>query len=276
MKTILRAALILSVLPLASVSAQDLQTQQQDTILEQIQKNSADLMPKMITEDAADSPAQPEDTAQQTPENQTLEDQTPEPQPSEEQVAFEPIPPKELPAKYSPDYCEFEAAFPEAPYIKTQCDGGESGTECYEHVSYTQTFALDATVTLRVVCNKIGQDIKDKYDEDIMVKTLEAMTKQNVVQKFSTSYMEDESGDYRLAGLVGEGKVGMTPSIFIAQMWLGKQSAMTVEAELVGEQFNESDALFRDLLRGVRYKSAQNADNATDTDSSEEAPKAVE
>lgn len=252
MRKLICTALLLSVMPLTTLNAQEAPDQPEAMTLEQFQGGSS---------------AQDPDAPDATQAQPTII------QPEQENTTVTPVPPKDLTFQYSPDYCEFEASFPEEPYIKTQCDGGESGTECYELVSYTQTFALDATVTLRVVCNQIGEDIKDKYNEAVMVKTLEAMTKKNIVQQFSTSYTEDENGQYRLAGLVGEGKVGMTPSIFIAQMWLGKQSAMTIEAELVGEQFNESDALFRDLLRGVQYKSAPDSDHAN---SNNEAQKAAD
>lgn len=185
------------------------------------------------------------------------------PLPENEMVQFEPPPPQNLPAKYSPENCEFEAAFPEEPFIKEMCDGGESGTECYNLASFTQTFGLDATVYVQVVCNAIGEDIKNKYDENVMTKTLEAMTKDDVTQAYSTSYSEDEQGRYKLAGLVGEGRVGVTPSMYIAQMWLGNKSAMTIEAQLIGEQFPESDGLFRDILSGIRYKDAAAPANET-------------
>jgi hypothetical protein len=251
MKVLATAALIALVLPLHALHAQEQNAKkmQEDMLIQQIQSSSEKLMNEGLSQ--TQTPPQAPATAEQT----QLQPPATEP---EAQDAIEVIEPKDLTHKYSPDYCEFETSFPEEPYIENKCDGGEDRNKCYDLVSYTQTFALDATVTMRVVCNKIGQDIKDKYDETVMIKTLEAMTKEKVVQQFSTSYREDEDGNYRLAGLVGEGKLGMIPSIFIAQMWLGKNSAMTIEAELVGEQFNESDALFRDLLRGVSYKDAVN------------------
>lgn len=178
----------------------------------------------------------------------------PAPQTQEKPSDYQPPAPSEMTQIYSPEHCEFQVGFPSSPMVKERCDGGESGTECYEQVNYTQTFGIDATVNVRVICNAIGQDIKDKYDRQIMVATLEAMTKEHVVDTFETTYYEDDDKRYRLAGLVGEGKVGLVPSIFVAQMWLGQKSAFSIEAEIVGDAFEEPDVLFRDIMRSVQYK----------------------
>ncbi|MFP4312731.1 MAG: hypothetical protein ACLFR0_00270 [Alphaproteobacteria bacterium] len=184
----------------------------------------------------------------------------------EETEPYEARPPQEMSTIYAPESCEFTIGFPSEPEISERCDGGESGDECYQQVLFTQTFGISATVNVRAVCNPIGEDIKDKYDRQIMVATLEEMTKGSIVNTYETSYYEDDENRYRLAGLVGEGKVGMTPSIFIAQMWLGQNSAFSIEAEIVGDAFAEPDSLFRDILRSVRYK-----DNETNGES-DDAP----
>lgn len=175
------------------------------------------------------------------------------PTPSEQELVEVP-PPQQLGHTYAPEYCEFSTAFPAEPYLEQHCDGGESGTECYDAVSYTQTFDLAATVFMKVICNPIGEDIKNKYTQEVMVKTLEAMSKDEIKETIQTSYRADEQNRYRMAGLVAEGSQGVTPSIFIAQMWLGDTSALTVEAELIGEPYVEADALFRDLLQSIAYK----------------------
>ena len=178
-------------------------------------------------------------------------------------VPYNPPEPVDMTHIYSPEYCEFKVGFPTEPFITEKCDGGENADQCYEEVSYTQTFGMDATVGFRVVCNAIGDDIKDRYSQDIMIATLVEMTKKSVVNTFNTTYFQDKENRYRLAGLVGEGKVGITPSMFIAQMWLGQNSALTIEAELIGDAFENSDALFRDVLRSVRYKDNAPGDSAS-------------
>ena len=169
-------------------------------------------------------------------------------------IPYEPPPPQDYTHTYSPEHCEFSVAFPTEPFIQERCDGGENRDECYEQINYTQTFGIDATVGFRVICNKIGADIKDKYDQAVMVATLQEMTKKSVVNTFNTTFNAEKEGRYKVAGLVGEGKVGITPSMFVAQMWIGGNSALTIEAELIGEPLADADALFRDVLRSVYHK----------------------
>lgn len=185
---------------------------------------------------------------------EAFEQQTPPAATAQPAQKFEPPPPKEMTHIYSPEHCDFKIGFPEDPVITERCDGGVNKNECYDQVFYTQTFNLDATINFRVICNKIGQDIKDKYTKDIMQATLQEMTKNSVVETIETTYHQDEEGRFRIAGLVAEGKVGLIPSIFIAQMWLGENSAFSVEAEMIGDAYLESDALFRDIMRSISYK----------------------
>lgn len=185
----------------------------------------------------------------------------------EEDAPYEPPPPKDMSHIYSPPPCEFTAGFPEEPFIKEVCDGGESGDECYNQVSYTATFGLSATVDVKVICNAIDEGIKEKYDKSVMVKTLEAMSGQSIENQYDVNYTEDEDGRFKMAGLVGDIMVGMSPGIYIAQMWIGEKSAMTAELQLIGDPVEEGDAMFRDILRSIRY----NGDNDTDETPEEEA-----
>lgn len=192
----------------------------------------------------------------------------------EKTVPYEPLPPKEMTHVYSPPPCEFTAGFPEEPHITERCDGGESGDECYNQISYTATFGLSATVDVKVICNPIDKGIKDKYDKSVMIKTLEAMSGEAIKNKYDVNYTEDEQGHYKMAGMVGETMVGMSPGIYIAQMWIGEQSAMTVEAQLIGDPIEEGDAMFRDILRSIRYKGDDEAKSETAPD--QEAPSPAE
>lgn len=149
---------------------------------------------------------------------------------------------------YGPEFCEFKVSFPETPYQQEKCEDGR----CYTNVTYTKVYALDATVRFRVVCNPISQEIKRRYSGEIMQATLEAMTKSKTVKTFETSFREEDN--YKHASLVGEGLMGRTPTIFIAQLWIGEQSAFTVEAELTGNEHEEADKLFSEVLRSISPK----------------------
>ncbi len=152
---------------------------------------------------------------------------------------------------YSPDFCEFEITFPEDPYSIRRCEDEEK-TQCYDLISYTQVYGMDSTVNFRVICNPVSQELYEQYSPEVMELTLKAMTKNSVVEQFDSSFREEP--EYKQAGLVGEGHVGRTPTIYIAQLWIGKQSALSVEAELIGNALPDADALFSDVLKSVGLK----------------------
>ena len=163
--------------------------------------------------------------------------------------AQESVATNELSYRYGPEYCEFEARFPSEPYITQRCDH-EDGDQCFDHVSFTQVFGLDSTINFRIICNPVESSVISDYSGEVMAATLRAMSKQTHVDVQNTAYREAAS--YKQAGLVGEGLSGNTQMIYIAQLWIGQKSAMTVEAELIGDALSEADQLFSDILRSVR------------------------
>ena len=151
---------------------------------------------------------------------------------------------------YAPDHCEFAVTFPSEPYTTRRCD--DEGERCYDQVSYTQVFEGTSTVNFRVFCNPIDEDVIQSYSGEVMEGTLRAMTKRSVVETYNTSFREEEN--YKQAGLVGEGKSGKLPTLYIAQLWIGKKSAFSVEAELIGEASADPDKMFSDILKSVGVK----------------------
>ena len=159
---------------------------------------------------------------------------------------------------YSPDHCEFTITFPQEPYTTQRCD--DEGQQCYEQISFTKVFEMQSTVNFRVLCNPIDEDIIDSYSGEVMEGTLQAMTKRSVVQTFETSFREEDN--YKQAGLVGQGRSGKLPTLYIAQLWIGKKSAFSVEAELIGEAADAPDQMFSDILRsaGLKAESKEKAE----------------
>jgi hypothetical protein len=158
---------------------------------------------------------------------------------------------QEMSAVYSPEHCDFSIAFPEEPYSVRRCDD-EDEKKCYDLVSFTKVYELNTTVNFKVICNAVGKEVHEQYSGDIMKATLRAMTKDSVVKTFDASFRETEN--YKQAGLVGEGQVGRTPTIYIGQLWISPTSALSVEAELIGESFDAADTLYSDILKSVHYK----------------------
>lgn len=154
---------------------------------------------------------------------------------------------------YAPDFCDFTATFPKEPYVTRQCEG-DNKDRCFDLVSYTQVFGLSSTVNFRVICNPIDAQVFSAYTPEVMQATLRAMTRGSVAKEFDASFREEET--YKQAGLVGEGLSGQTATIYIAQLWIGQNSALSVEAQLIGEAYEEADTLFSDILKSVGLKAS--------------------
>lgn len=173
---------------------------------------------------------------------------------AEEQKAEEAKAEEEIPAPppglYQPEFCEFPVTFPEKPYAVRRCDDGGK-EKCYDLVSYTKVYDMQSTVNFRVICNPIGKDIKDNYTGEVMQATLKAMTGRSVVEAFNTSFREEK--EYKQAGLVGEGRSGKLSTVYIAQLWIGGTSALSVEAELIGDAHEDADTLLKDVLKSISY-----------------------
>ncbi len=156
------------------------------------------------------------------------------------------------PYTYAPEDCEFTATFPSEPMVGEECED-TANKRCFDKASFTKVFDMSASVNVRMTCNKIDKAVYEQYGEDVMKATLVAMTKDSVVTTHNVAFRQGNG--YKQAGLVGEGKLGKSDMIYISQMWIGQKSAMTIEAELIGEALPEADEMFSNILRTVGAKS---------------------
>lgn len=147
--------------------------------------------------------------------------------------------------------CDFEISFPEKPYITHRCKG-KSGSECYDIMTYSRVFDLSNAVTVRVTCNPVSPDMASRLSEDSMKATLEAMVGRKSIGQYDLKFSEGDGA--RSATLFGEGVKGITPTLYVAQLWLGPASLLTVEAELTGDSNSQADSLFSDILKSIRVK----------------------
>ncbi len=161
---------------------------------------------------------------------------------------------------YSPDYCQFTATFPEEPYITEHCEG-ESKDTCYKLVSYTKVFDVKSTVRVEIICNPSTPEIYRSFTPKVMEATVKAMTKDIVVDIYSIETRQEDK--YRQTGLLGKARKGLGETIYIAQLWVAQNSIMSVEAELMGEQSDDADKLFAQILRTIKF-----ADNISKNDKS--------
>ncbi len=153
-------------------------------------------------------------------------------------------------AKYSPNYCQFTAQFPEKPHISRKCEGKTEDT-CFNLVSYTKVFDLSTTITVEIICNRSTPSVYEAFTPKVMEDTVRAMTKDTIIEAYEISSRQEET--YRQSGLLGRGRKGLNNTIYIAQLWIADKSIMSVEAELIGEQSAESDEHFAKILRTIGY-----------------------
>ncbi len=150
---------------------------------------------------------------------------------------------------YLPPFCEFTVDFPESPMIARRCADAEK-TDCYTTANFTRVYDLDTSVGVRVSCNQAEPGMTDRYSEEVMKKTLEAMVREKTVRNYTLNATTKDWG--KAATLFGEGTRGVTPTLYVAQIWVGKNSVFTVEGELSGKPRDESDVIFSKILKSVR------------------------
>lgn len=154
------------------------------------------------------------------------------------------------PVIYAPEHCAFSAAFPEEPQITQRCDAHQKN--CYEQAAYNYYSDSKNRLHVRVICNAVNADTVAHYTQDVMKTTVQAMARRKSVPMFETSFRQEET--YKQMGLVGEDNTASLPRIFIAQLWIGEASSLSVEAELVGEDNAETDSLFSAILKSIGVK----------------------
>ncbi|MGH1377657.1 MAG: hypothetical protein ACRBB3_02435 [Alphaproteobacteria bacterium] len=152
--------------------------------------------------------------------------------------------------KYSPNYCQFTANFPDEPYKTQRCEGDTMDT-CFDLISYTKVFDLSTSITVEIICNPSTPKMYEEFTPQVMEKTVRAMTEDSVIEAYEIKGTQEK--EYRQTGLLGRGRKGVSDTIYIAQLWIADNSIMSVEAELIGEQSDESDAVFAQILRGIGY-----------------------
>jgi len=152
---------------------------------------------------------------------------------------------------YSPEYCAFTVTFPEEPFMIKRCESA-SPESCYNLISFTKVFDnMDATIKVQIICNPSTKEMYDKLDREAMRTTVQSMVRGEQVTPIDVNVREEE--EYRQAGLLGKGVVGLKESIFISQLWSSPNSLMSVEAELIGQPLEQADTQFAAILKSIGF-----------------------
>ena len=153
--------------------------------------------------------------------------------------------------RYSPDFCDFEITFPEAPYASRRCPENAKG-KCYQLTSYTMVYDLRTSVEVSVTCVPSDERKFERYSERVMRAALQGMQKRAEIDTYDIGYTEQET--HKHASLNGTGGSGRQAKIYSAQLWSGPNSVFTVEAKLNGPSHHEADAAYADILKTVHLK----------------------
>lgn len=150
---------------------------------------------------------------------------------------------------YAPEGCDFRMTFPEEPLSETRCNP-EKPEQCYKAITFNRVFALDSSVRVNATCNPAEENMLERYSGEVMEFTLESMAR-SAVTDYQTSFADH--GDAKEAILLGAHKMpDGTEKIYMAQLWIGKTSLMTIEAEVTGMESPDTDALFISIMKSVR------------------------
>lgn len=156
------------------------------------------------------------------------------------------------PFTYAPETCEFKITYPEKPYIEQKCTTGDTKV-CSEVVTYTKVISAETSVNVRVSCSKHDAKELEKYTPEIMKETVQRMTSQAKMDVEDIKTTEIEG--YKSASAVNIGERGGRDILYTAQVWMGKTSLFTIEADMTGPQDAQADALFTDILKSMQPKS---------------------
>jgi len=151
---------------------------------------------------------------------------------------------------YSPDHCDFEVTFPEQPFEAKRCPEGSA--KCYNITNYTMVYNLKTTVDVSATCVPSPPHNFKRYNERVIQTVLNGMTTKEQIEDASINITDE--GAYRVGTLLGTGTYGKQGRIYNAQIWVGQNSVMTIEAKLVGRTHHEADAVYSEILKSIKRK----------------------
>lgn len=153
---------------------------------------------------------------------------------------------------YQPEGCEFAITFPDEPYSSQRCHPDDP-LQCSDVTSFTKVFGIEATVNFTVSCYPADEKMYAQYSEEVIQATLKAMLSD---QNLDTVETDSQTFPYaKQAVALGTGSIGNSDRLFTAQLWIGKKSVYTIEAELIGKQLDMADDMFMEIIGSFRHES---------------------
>ena len=169
--------------------------------------------------------------------------------------------------RYAPEFCDFEMTFPDAPYKARKCPEGAKG-KCYNLNSYTMVYDHRTTIDVSVTCVPSTAGKYERYSEAVIHTALKGMTKRMPLTDYKIDTVERKNS--RHGFLIGNGTRGRQDTIYNAQLWIGQNSVMSVEATLIGAEHPTADQVFSEILRTIHEKGKKPKKESKDSDSAPE------
>ena len=113
---------------------------------------------------------------------------------------------------------------------------------------------MSASLNVSVVCNPAEKDMYERYSGDVMKTTLIAMAGRGKLEESETGY--NEKPEFKMAYILGYGKKGEQDLIYNGQLWIGKKSVFSIEADIIGDYVDGADAMFATILQSAHIKVA--------------------
>lgn len=156
---------------------------------------------------------------------------------------------------YSPDGCEFEITLPGEPFSTRRCHD-EMPDKCALMTGYTQVFNLDATVNFYVSCKPDNTGLRKQFTPDLMRTSLLARPDVQQLQVYDISYNDTKEALMGALFGAGQSKSGGDEMIYVTQLWIGDNSVMTFEGEMIGQDIPEAEEMFAKVMASLHVKTA--------------------
>jgi hypothetical protein len=152
--------------------------------------------------------------------------------------------------RYSPDGCDFEVILPNRPHTSKRC--ADKNQNCTTLTSYTMVFDVTTTVEVSLTCVPSTAEQYNAYSEKVIRLALQGMTRSENMNEHQINTSEKDGT--RQGSLIASTKRGLQNALYNAQLWVGQNSIMTLEARLVGPTHEKADQVFGDILSSVKQK----------------------
>ena len=154
---------------------------------------------------------------------------------------------------YAPQGCDFKITFPEEPHTTRRCHT-KIADRCDLMSGYTKVFGLDATVNFYVSCKPNEEDLRESFTPDVLRTSLLARPYVESLEVYDINHGETDLA--KMSALFGAGPTdnGNDVMLYVAQIWVGENSTLSLEGEIIGHDVPEADELFADILASLHHK----------------------